>query len=163
MFINHTFYLQNEPVEANVSVESNRIQQMFRVAFKNGYENIFFKDVETGQWVEEDLGFTQLAAEVGKTVLPFHKQPIHVPKVLVWHLEDYHGHFVKFGFYAYTKGEQKMYEIYHHNKKYLYTLLQTETDEWQVFGSGNAKIPYLDKALLDAIVGILPIYEEDYH
>ncbi|MBX2938776.1 MAG: hypothetical protein KF880_01750 [Ferruginibacter sp.] len=163
MTFQHIFNIQQEPLTARIVPETGRIQQLFRVMFSNGYENIFFKDVESGRWVEEDLGFTELAAQVGMAALPFSKQPIHVPKMLLWHHEDYMGHYVKFGFYAYTKGEQRLYEVYHHNKKYLYTLVLNETGDWQVMDARSTKIPYLDQAFLDAVVHILPQYEEDYH
>ena len=63
----------------------NRHHNMFKVIFKNGYENIFFTDVETGLWVEEDMGFTQLAQDIGAQIRDFARNPIHVPKILTWH------------------------------------------------------------------------------
>lgn len=161
MTIQHTFNIQQEPLKAVITPEANRIQQLFRVSFSNGYENIFFKDVESGRWVEEDLGFTELAAQVGKAALPFSRQPIHVHKMLVWHHEEYMGHFVHFGFYGYTQGSNRLYEVYHHNKKYLYTLVLNENGAWQVMDARSTKIPFLDQAFLDAVVHILPLYEED--
>lgn len=163
MTIQHTFYIQQEPVSAHITPEANRIQQLFRVTFSNGYENIFFKDVETGRWVEEDLGFTDLATQVGIAAMPFARQPIHVPKVLVWHHENFLGHYVTFGFYAYETESNRQYEVYHQNKKYLFTLVLNDTGAWQVMDARSHKIPYLDQAFLDAVVHILPLYEEDYY
>ena len=41
---------------------------IFRVCFENGYENIFYTNVENGKWIEEDLGYTLLAELVGTQI-----------------------------------------------------------------------------------------------
>ena len=48
----------------------HRHHNMYKVSFESGYENIFYTDVETGKWIEEDLGFTSLANKVGQQNKP---------------------------------------------------------------------------------------------
>ena len=136
----------------------NRQHNMFRVVFENGYENIFFTDVETGKWVEEDLGFTFLALKIGDQLKNFVKNFIHVPKLLIWHTQSSNDQLVSFGFFNFMKNKHKMYEIYHANKKYMYTLLELENDEWQILGNNSNALKNLDALFLEQVIHILPLY-----
>ena len=71
--MSNIIYLHVDGVEtfAWVTEISHRNHNMFKVSFKNEYENIFYTDVETGRWMEEDLGFTRLAEDVGKQIKTF--------------------------------------------------------------------------------------------
>jgi hypothetical protein len=159
----HHFNINNQSVSGLITEFKINIHKMYKVVFENGYENIFFKDVESGKWVEEDLGFTGLAEQVGALVMPFAKQPVHVPRILKWHRETLdNGQSIQFGFYGYLSGNNRMYEIYHFNKKYQYTLLCSEEDSWQVLGLNEKQIQNINPQLLRAIIDILPIYEADY-
>jgi hypothetical protein len=139
-----------------------RLHNMFRVSFKNEYENIFFTDVETGKWIEEDLGFTVLAQEVGTQIIEFTKKIVHVPKLLVWHAHKNEGRNINFGFYSYLKGDQKMYEIYGSNRKYIYTLVDMNNDEWQILGNSPSLINQIDPLFIEQVINILNLYTEDY-
>jgi len=65
--MDHIFYLrlENDVCSAKVTAIDHPYQQVYHVLFDDGYENIFFTDVETGNWIEEDLGETALAASFG--------------------------------------------------------------------------------------------------
>lgn len=154
--------IDGEEIAAWVLEIPNRNHHMFKVSFTNGYENIFFTDVETGQWIEEDLGFTELAKTVGWHLRPFLKSPIHVPKLLVWHCQLYDDKLLNFGFFCYNKGVNKLYEIYNANKKYLYTLMDMENDEWQIMGNSTTAINCIDPVFVEQVIQILPLYSEDY-
>ncbi|MEO5983964.1 MAG: hypothetical protein ABIP80_00575 [Ferruginibacter sp.] len=163
--MSNIIYLQldNEETFAWVTEISHRNHQMFKVSFKNDYENIFYTDVETGKWVEEDLGFTSLAYEVGKQIKIFLKNPIHVPKLLIWHTQhtadDKH---ISFGFFNFLKGKHKLYEIYNANKKYMYTLVDMDNDEWQILGNSSSIISQIDPLFVEQVIQILPFYSADY-
>lgn len=112
---------------------------IFNVRFKNGYENIFYADVENGQWIEEDLGYTLLAAKVGEQIIQRLNYPVHVPKILTWQQIEPGISDKKFGYYQFRQGRDTLLEIYDQNKKYLYTLAEADADEWQILlGNFNA-------------------------
>ncbi len=136
----------------------NRRHCMYKVYFENGYENIFYTDVETGRWIEEDLGFTELANQVGSQIRSFMRQPVHVPKVLTWHKQYMDDRLVSFGFVSFLKGNHKMYEIYSHNKKYMYTLVEMENDEWQIMGNETMNIKKIDTVFIQHVIHVLPLY-----
>lgn len=143
---------------ASVTEIVHRHHNMYKVVFKNGYENIFYTDVETGYWIEEDLGFTELAAEVGRQIKDFMKNPIHVPKLLTWHRQYVNEKLICFGFFNFMNGNQKFYQIYNSNKKYMYTLVDMENNEWQILGNTSITGSHIDTAFARQIIEILPLY-----
>ena len=143
---------------ARVSEIVHRHQSMFKVSFKDGYENIFYTDVETGKWVEEDLGFTDLAREVGCQIRIFMRNPIHVPKLLTWHKQFIDDRLVNFGFFNFMNGSQKFYQIYNANKKYMYTLVDMDNDEWQILGNSLSLNKHIDTSFVHQVIQILPLY-----
>ncbi len=163
--MSNIIYLHLDGVEtfAWVTEISHRHHHMFKVSFKNEYENIFYTDVETGEWLEEDLGFTALAKEVGKQVHSFIKNPIHVPKLLIWHTQHTaEDKLISFGFFGFMKGKHKLYEIYNVNKKYMYTLVDMDNDEWQILGNSSSIISQIDPLFVEQVIQILPLYSADY-
>ncbi|MEO5943036.1 MAG: hypothetical protein ABIP30_03725 [Ferruginibacter sp.] len=147
-----------EEISALLTDIPNRNHGMYKVTFESGYENLFFTDVETGKWIEEDLGFTQLAEQIGEEVRKFCPSLFHVPKILTWHKEYTNKKLMLFGFFNFAKGSTKMYEIYNGNKKYMYTLLETENDEWQILGSNTEGLENIDNYFLRNVIQILPYY-----
>lgn len=145
-----------------VSKVMNKMHNMFKIVFKDGYENIFYTDVETGRWIEEDLGFTDLAMKVGRQIKEFIKSPVHVPKLLVWHKESLMNHSFHFGFFCFSKGRFKMYEIYNMNRKYMYTIVDMQNDEWQLLGNVTASTNKIDPSFIDHIIQVLPLYSENF-
>ena len=158
--MNNIIYLKVDGVEsfAWVSEIIHRHHNMYKVSFKNGYENIFYTDVETGKWIEEDLGFTTLAFEIGKQIRSFMRNPIHVPKLLTWHKQFIKDKLVCFGFFNFMNGNQKFYQIYNANKKYMYTLVDMDNDEWQILGNSSILGSHVDSAFVRQVIGILPLY-----
>lgn len=158
--MNNIIYLKVDGVEsfAWVSEIPNRHHNMFKVIFKNGYENIFFTDVESGMWVEEDMGFTQLAQTIGAQIRDFAKNPIHVPKILIWHKQVTNEDVLIFGFFNFMKDKYKMYEIYNTNKRYMYTLVEMDNEEWQILGNNSVAIKNIDPFFVEQVIQILPLY-----
>lgn len=145
-------------IHVTVEEVSHRHHNMLRASFKNGYENIFYTDVETGEWIEEDLGFTQLASALGKKIKKHLRSPYHVPKLLTWHNQLINGHCFKFGFFPFLNGNQKLYQIYNANRKFLYTLTEMENEEWQILGNMNNRYAPIDIFYLKKIIKTLPLY-----
>jgi len=158
--MSNIIYLEIDGTEtlAWVSEIVHRHHTMYKVSFKNGYENIFYTDVETGKWIEEDLGFTTLAHEVGKQIKSFMRNPIHVPKLLTWHKQYIKDKLVCFGFFNFMNGNQKFYQIYNANKKYMYTLVDMDNNEWQILGNTSIVGTHIDSAFVRQVIQILPLY-----
>ena len=136
----------------------HRHHNMYKITFKNGYENIFYTDVETGKWIEEDLGFTILAHDVGLQIKTFMKNPIHVPKLLTWHKQFINNKLICFGFFNFMNSNQKFYQIYNANKKYMYTLVDMENNEWQILGNSSILGGKVDSFFIQQVIEILPLY-----
>lgn len=150
--------IEGAECEARVSEISHRHHNMYNVSFKTGYENIFYTDVETGKWIEEDLGFTDLAHETGIQIRAFMRNPFHVPKLLTWHKEYINEKLICFGFFNFMNGDQKFYQIYNDNKKYMYTLVHIENDEWQILGNSQIQKKRVDISFVRHVIEILPLY-----
>lgn len=153
-----TLLEEGQEIEARVTEIANRHQNQFKLSFTDGYENIFYADVETGKWVEEDLGFTSLASEAGKHLRSFMRSPFHVPKILTWQKQYINNTPVCFGFFNFLNGEQKCYQIYGCNRKYMYTLVDMDNDEWQISGSNLSQNEQFDTRLAHRIIRILSAY-----
>jgi len=150
--------IDGESRNAMVTEIVHRHHSMFKVLFNDGYENVFYTDVESGRWIEEDLGFTHLAYLVGQQIKTFMKNPYHVPKILTWHKQYVDHKLVSFGFFNFMKGRHKMYEIYNSNKKYMYTLVDMDNEEWQILGNSNLVISKIDPIFVQQVIEILPLY-----
>lgn len=140
-----------------------RKHSMFHVLFENEYENIFFIDVESGRWVEEDLGFTQLAVNVGEAIKHFLRSPIHVPKILTWHKCILGRKVIHFGFLPYYNGNYKLYDIYGASMKFMYTLMEIDKLEWQLVGTNNINENEFDVEMAQKIVQVLSMYSFNPH
>ena len=57
----------DSPTLVNYCKVKHRYHGMYRV-WIGEYSNTFFRDVDSGNWVEEDLGFTELAQEFRKNI-----------------------------------------------------------------------------------------------
>jgi len=115
----------------------NRKQLMYHVHFKEGYENIFYRDVENGQWIEEDLGFTYLAKQVGEQICRQYASLPHVPKLLHWEYQPDKNSLGAFGYFQYRNFNHTLYEIYNAGHRYLYTLMLDNSGNWQVMGTNT--------------------------
>ncbi len=162
--MSNIIYLKTEGVEtfAWVTEIKSRHHCIYRVSFKNEYENIFFTDVETGLWIEQELGFTELAQEVGRQISHFESKIVHVPKILIWHHQKIEKRIINFGFYGYLKGDQRMFEIYGSGGKYMCTLVDMNDDEWQILGNSPFLINHVDPLFIEQVINVLHLYTEDY-
>ena len=150
--------IEGKEIDAFVTEIVNRHQNLYKLSFSNGYENIFYADVETGNWIEEDLGFTDLARQVGNKVRSFMRTPFHVPKILTWHQQYINNNLICFGFFNFMNGEQKFYQIYDANRKYMYTLVDMDNDEWQILGNSLSLHKQIDTRFAHRIIQILSSY-----
>ena len=129
---------------------------MYKGVATDGYQNIFFTDVETGKWVEEDLGFTAYAAVVGNYIDQQNFRTKHFPKAISWRNILKKGKPVLFGFAYFVHGEERVYEIYHANRKYMYSLIQHHGDDWELMGAKNIQdITAIDTDFLMAVTAHL--------
>ena len=152
----HTIYLEieNEILTGRITEVYNPIQNMAYMEFNNGYANIFFVDCETGNWMEQDLGFTNLAKIAGEELQHIINNTGRIRNDLNWYKKIINGELFHFGFYKYLSGEMYIYEIFASNKRYMFSLVKKRPSVWQIFkisGAGgwkyNAKyeeiVPYL--------------------
>lgn len=137
----HTIYLEieNEILSAKITEVYNPVQGMVHIQFNDGYSNIFFVDCETGQWVEQDLGFTKLAKVVGEELAYVIDHSSTVTAKLKWEKTIINEEIFHFGFYKYLSGDQYMYEIFSDNRRYMFSLVKKSHSVWQIF-----KIPGTD-------------------
>ena len=158
--MNKTIHIhhQEKIIECIAMQVPHRKHLMYKAVFDNGYENVFYTDVETGKWIEEDLGFTKLAAMFGEQIRLQHFIPIHVPKILTWHKQLTDEKPLLFGFFNFMKGHHKMYEIYDSRCKYMYTLVEMDEADWQIMGNSNVVNGNIDRAFVNQVTQILPLY-----
>jgi len=153
---------EGKDLTAWVSELGQRSRFIFRVFFSSHYENIFFKDVENGRWIEEDLGYTELAQKVGKLICKELELPsIHVPKLLNWHFEKINDQDFCFGFTTFMMGDQVAYEIYDAKKKYLYTIFELGEDNWEMLGNTPYIMGKTDPLFIAQVINTLTAYSEN--
>jgi hypothetical protein len=129
-----TIFLQIRDQIQTIQVKEifNPIQPMVSVEFENGYQNIFFVDLETHQWVEQDLGFTRLAEILGGQLaymIHFFKGP---KKTFCWRKESLGEELMHFGFLKYKAAADMVYEIFASNRRYMFTLIRKKQKVWQI-------------------------------
>ncbi len=118
---------------AEISEIYHPIHWMFYVNFDDGYENIFFSDVESGKWVEQDLGFTTLAELVGKKINSYIPKDKITRKSVHWYHEGSGDKNIHFGYCRFVVDGYCTYEIYGGNKRYMFTLVKLNNELWQLF------------------------------
>ena len=128
---------------------------LFHVLFEDGYENMFFNDVETGRWIEEDLGTTQLANALGGAIKIFNGEDWKSRKTLQWFKAVTVDRLFNFGFYKYELQNCCVYEIYGDNLKFRYSLVKTGCKGWEVFGAYNLVLTEENTAMVKLIAEIL--------
>ena len=160
--MNEILHVNLEGKQASVLVAEipHKHHSMFKVILECGYTNIFYTDVETGEWVEEDLGFTDMARQIGMEISKLQFKPMHVPKFLTWHAHVTNGKPASFGFFSFLDGPLKMFEIYNSSRKYMYTLVEIHHDEWQILDNNNVCLERLDNAFIQQVIKVLPLYAD---
>ena len=122
--------VDEEVCMASFTILDHPIHLMAQVSFEDGYENIFYTDVETGKWIEQDVGFTALAEETGKKLAPFFNLDFFEFKPLTW--MDFEDKGYCFAYHKYTSGEYDVYEIYHANRRHMFTAVKSNEGLWQI-------------------------------
>jgi hypothetical protein len=157
-FMSTTIFLQlgKENLAASVTEVNHPQHAMFHVVMEDGYENIFFSDVETGEWIEEDLGHTALAQKIGNEIEQQVKVSKPAFKQLTWHKElDDDGVLLHFGAFEYRYGKNHVYEIFRSNRKFLCYLLQTSSDQWLLLEPYNNVISKEDIDMVERLPQVL--------
>ena len=127
-------YIQMEDGLRRVSATRiiHPIHHMYHCHFNDGYENIFFTDPESGNWVEQDIGYTALSAQLGSRFSRLDDEPVRQRK-LTWYRCDSIDSRVQFGFFPFMISTFPAFEIYAPNKRFLFTIVQLNDITWQVF------------------------------
>jgi hypothetical protein len=138
--MNTPVYLEFENQTSKVIIKEiyHPIHQMIHVIFEDGYENIFFTDIQTGDWIEQDLGNTSLAQAVGMLVESNHKGKgiEHSTLQLVWYYENNGCKPIHFGYIKYQSAGNTFYAIFASNKRYIFTLVRNK-QLWRVMSHTN--------------------------
>lgn len=137
----HAIHLQVDGHTQAVTLNEvvHPIHCMFHAVFDDGYENIFFADVESGEWVEQDVGFTSLAAMIGKKIEHLYFFDWGKKEIKWFDEEEDDGKHLHFGYHADHTAGYLVYEIFAPNRRYMFTLVKLQSHVWQLFkipGSG---------------------------
>lgn len=158
--MNSTVYLEfeNHTCKATVEEICHPIHHMVHVTFEDDYENIFFSDIETGEWVEQDLGFTSLAKAVGNLVTKGNNENIYPIQKLTWYYENTGLKPIEFGYIKYQSAGHLFYEIFAPNKRYMFTLFKNK-QLWKVFSHTNLHSWNFDSEYFQEVPFILDSYK----
>ncbi len=132
----HNIYLEveDEILSARITELFNPVQIMVDVEFNNGYSNIFFVDLETGNWVEQDMGFTKLAKIVGNELKFIIESSSFAKCRMKWKKTLFDDEMYHFGYYKYPQADGTYaYEIFANNKRYMFSLVKKKRSVWQIF------------------------------
>lgn len=153
------FYLEGVNYSVTLTEIPHPMHCMYLAEFDDEYENIFYSDPRTGKWIEQDMGFTALADMVCKKLEKL-DAPTRTPlKNLLWHHQYNRGKWLHFGYSPTFSNELLTYEIYASNHRYMFSLVKTPGDDWQII-----RMPGSDWDFNDAYaVRILHVIEQFYH
>jgi len=158
--MNNTTYLEFENQTSKVVIEEifHPIHQMVHVVFEDGYENVFFTDIETGDWIEQDLGTTSLAKAIGVLKESEQKETAHAIVQLNWYHENNGYKPVHFGYIKYQSAGNSFYAIFAANKRYMFTLFRKK-QLWKVMSHTNLHSWNFDLDYFQEIPFILDMYQ----
>jgi len=158
--MNHAAYLKFEDTTSKVIVEEiyNPIHQMVHVIFEDGYENVFFTDIETGEWIEQDIGFTSLGQAIGKLVCGDDPAKRPTTRKIVWYHENGGKKPLHFGFLKYHSAGNTFYAIFASNKRYMFTLFKNK-HLWKVLSHVNLHSWNFDLDYFQEVPFILDMYK----
>jgi hypothetical protein len=157
--MNSTAYLEFENHTSKILVEEiyHPIHQMVHVIFEDGYENIFFADIETGGWIEQELGATSLAQAVGILVKGKQKEMTRSTMQLSWYHENDGCKPLHFGYIKYQSTGNTFYAIFAANKRYMFTLFR-KNELWKVMSHTNLHSWNFDLDYFQEVPFILDMY-----
>ncbi len=125
-------YYNGSNTRVEISEIYHPVHLMFHAKFGDGYENIFFTDVESGRWIEQDLGFTELAGSIGEKYKSRSKGKKSVSRKLKWHFSSEGGKTVHFAYNNYSLFDLRVFEIFSPNRRYLFAMVCISRTEWKV-------------------------------
>ncbi|MEO6315000.1 MAG: hypothetical protein ABIU63_08655 [Chitinophagaceae bacterium] len=154
----HILYLEieNNIHSARVIPLAHPHHQLYHVMFEDGYENMFFTDVETGNWVEEDLGETELALSLGAKLGKLEDSNFLSRKTLAWCRASIADMIITFGFCTYTDDGVTIFEVYADNRKFLCNLVKNKDGKWTMYGSTR---PVMEYQYTNQVQVIMSIFE----
>ena len=154
----HILYLkiENNIHPARVIPVTHPHHRLYHVIFEDGYENMFFTDVETGNWIEEDLGETVLARMIGAKINKLDKLSFTSRKSLAWCRASIADMVINFGFCSYSRDGITVFEIYRENHKFLCNLVKTKKGKWTMYGAQRAA---MEHQLINQVQVIISIFE----
>ncbi len=150
--------IENDIRPVRVTAIEHPHHRLYHVVFEDGYENMFFTDVQTGEWIEEDLGKTMLAAALGEKLLQLQDASINCPPTrrLYWCRASIADMVVNFGFYSYTENTKTIFEVYGVNHKFLCNLVKSQKKgRWIMYGNHRQKMEYQYTNQLHVIISLL--------
>jgi len=152
----HLLYLkiENDIYSARVTAIAHPYHEMYHVVFGDGYENIFFTDVETNNWIEEDLGETELAASFGAKVNQLYDTSFRSCKPLAWCRASIADMIINFGFCTYPENGNTVFEVYADNRKFLCNLVKNKKGKWTMSGSHKPVMEYQYTNQVQVIISI---------
>lgn len=152
----HILYLkiENDIHSARVTPITHPHHQVYHVAFEDGYENIFFTDVETGNWIEEDLGETSLAVNLGAKLSQVDDMSLVPRKSLAWCRASIADMIINFGFCTYIENNLTVFEVYADNRKFLCNLVKNKKGKWIMYGSRRPMMEYQYTNQVQVIISI---------
>ncbi len=125
-------YYNGRNSRVEISEIYHPVHLMVHARFDDGYENIFFTDVESGRWTEQDLGFTELAGLIGEKYKSGSKGKKSVFRKLKWHFSIVDGKPVHFAYNNYSFSSLRVFEIFSPNRRYLFAMVCISRTEWKV-------------------------------
>lgn len=149
--------IENNSCPVRVAAIEHPHHRLYHVVFEDGYENMFFTDVQTGEWIEEDLGKTTLAAALGEKLLPLQQDAMarSPMKRLYWCRASIADMMVNFGFYSYTENTRTIFEVYGVNHKFLCNLVKNSRGSWIMYGNCRKTMEFQYTNQLHVIVSLL--------
>jgi hypothetical protein len=155
----HTIFFQikNRIESIQITELPNPIQPMAYIEFENGYANVFFVDLETGRWVEQDLGFTQLAEVLGPQLKYILHEQAFSKNNFTWFRKSINKELFHFGYYSYRSDKEKVYEIFAANRRYMFTLISKAKGRWQILLMPGTKKWAFNKKYLEIIPYLVEI------
>lgn len=157
--MNRTIYLDYEDIACRVILDeiNHPIHKMFHATFENGYENIFFTDVTSGEWVEQDLGKTSLARLIGEIAV-CETEPDFPKQEITWYRDNSGERPFQFGYIKYKNSGFTFYEIFGVNHRYMFTLFKNK-QAWKVFSHTRQLAWAFDKDYFQDVPFVLDNYQ----
>jgi hypothetical protein len=142
-------------IPENITPVDHGQQHLFHVLFSNGYENMFFTDVETGRWLEEDLGDTALAAAMATWFEPFLPSKRVGRKRVSWCRLHIGATNLCFGFLKRMENGRTVFEVYSDNRKFLCNLRRSKKGRWVIYGAARTDAEWQYRNRLEVITRVL--------